>query len=360
MLLYVNKGEENMADERNYGIDLLRLVLMSMVCILHILGQGGVLAANQKGSVGYSAFWFLETCSYCAVDGFAIISGYISARRTPKWNKLVNMWFQAFFYSFILTILLIPANLGSNIEISALFSSAIPVTSNYFWYFTAYFALFFAMPMLDLFIDHIDIHTARKAIVIILLFSIIGLPFDAFKTQSGYSAIWLMILYCLGALAKKTDLFSAMKSSALIIIYFALSVISWAGMIVLNTSQLINYISPTILMNALVLVILFSRLKIKSTLIKKLSPLAFGIYLFQLNAVIWNDVLKDSMVFIAAEPLAAGVCYVILFSFLLFSTGLITEFLRSKIANALRIPVLSQKIADLFSKMLSKTVQLFR
>ena len=26
--------------ERNYGIDLLRLVLMYMVCMLHTLGQG--------------------------------------------------------------------------------------------------------------------------------------------------------------------------------------------------------------------------------------------------------------------------------------------------------------------------------
>lgn len=29
-----------MEKQRNYGIDLLRLVLMLMVCLLHVLGRG--------------------------------------------------------------------------------------------------------------------------------------------------------------------------------------------------------------------------------------------------------------------------------------------------------------------------------
>ena len=87
--------------ERNYGIDLLRLVLMYMVCMLHTLGQGGILGVCQAGTVEYKAFWFLEILSYCAVDGFAIISGYMAVDRPRKYEKLVDMWFQAFFYSFV-------------------------------------------------------------------------------------------------------------------------------------------------------------------------------------------------------------------------------------------------------------------
>lgn len=36
--------------ERNYGIDLLRLVLMYMVCMLHTLQQGGILGAISEGT----------------------------------------------------------------------------------------------------------------------------------------------------------------------------------------------------------------------------------------------------------------------------------------------------------------------
>ena len=36
--------------ERNGGIDLLRLVLMYMVCMLHTLQQGGILGAISEGT----------------------------------------------------------------------------------------------------------------------------------------------------------------------------------------------------------------------------------------------------------------------------------------------------------------------
>lgn len=45
-----------MGSQRNYGIDLLRLVLMYMVCILHTLGQGGILNACQEGTTEFRVF----------------------------------------------------------------------------------------------------------------------------------------------------------------------------------------------------------------------------------------------------------------------------------------------------------------
>ena len=38
-----------MNSNRNYGIDALRLVSMYLVVILHVLGQGGVLANSHSG-----------------------------------------------------------------------------------------------------------------------------------------------------------------------------------------------------------------------------------------------------------------------------------------------------------------------
>ena len=40
-----------MEKKHNYGIDLLRLVFMFMICNLHILKQGGVLSNLSKGSI---------------------------------------------------------------------------------------------------------------------------------------------------------------------------------------------------------------------------------------------------------------------------------------------------------------------
>ena len=66
--------------ERNYGIDLLRLVSMYMVVILHVLAESGVLSAQSLGT--QSVAWLLETAAYSAVNCFGMNSGYVSYRRS--------------------------------------------------------------------------------------------------------------------------------------------------------------------------------------------------------------------------------------------------------------------------------------
>ncbi len=84
-------------ENRNCGIDLLRLVLMFMVCVLHALGQGGVLSAFPVGSAGYRFFYLPETICYCAVDAFALISGYTAREgKKQKYARITEMWFQVF------------------------------------------------------------------------------------------------------------------------------------------------------------------------------------------------------------------------------------------------------------------------
>lgn len=350
-----------MKSERNYGIELLRLVLMYMVCLLHILGKGGVLGSCSAGTEKYAAFWFLEVCAYCAVDGFALISGYTASKRPQRWCKIVEMWFQVVFYSFFLTMLLGSVGFNIPIEPQEIWKLLMPVTFKSFWYFTAYFALFFMMPIFNEFLFSIDEHTAKKTfLTLIVLFSVLGVIGDPFGSGKGYSAIWLMVLYCLGALAKKIHLFEKKSSVALVLLFTAMCLLSWAFLVVQGSNRCINYVSPTILLNGMFLLVLFSRVKINGGLIKKVAPLAFGVYLFQLNPVIWNTVLKGICAFASSKSLPVGVGYVFLYTTGLFVTGLAVEFLRSKVAKLLRIHWLSQKIAAAAEKITCKIVWILK
>jgi surface polysaccharide O-acyltransferase-like enzyme len=175
------------SNSRNYGIDLLRLVLMFMVCVLHTLGQGGILDVHQ--GTQNNVFWFLEIAAYCAVDGFALISGYTAADKPRRYEKLAEMWFQVFFYSFVITVVLTVTNLNPDWLPKDIIKSALPVTAEIYWYFSAYFALFFVTPVLNKFLFSLDERGIRIVLFItVALFSFVGLPADAFKTQSGYSA----------------------------------------------------------------------------------------------------------------------------------------------------------------------------
>ena len=111
--------------------------------MLHTLGQGGVLQTCEAGSVQYKVFWFMEILACCAVDGFAIISGYTAVDRPRKFEKLTDMWLQAFFYSFVVTAILTIAGLNPDWSVKDLIKCALSVTFDKFWYFTVYFALFF-------------------------------------------------------------------------------------------------------------------------------------------------------------------------------------------------------------------------
>ena len=49
-----------MAQQRNSGIDFLRMVSMFMVVVLHVLGQGGILAALPPHTPRWALGWVLE------------------------------------------------------------------------------------------------------------------------------------------------------------------------------------------------------------------------------------------------------------------------------------------------------------
>ena len=71
--------------KRNYGIDALRLISMFMVVVLHVLGQGGVLKAAKNGQ--YIISWLLEIIAYCAVNCYAIISGYVGYSDVASFSR---------------------------------------------------------------------------------------------------------------------------------------------------------------------------------------------------------------------------------------------------------------------------------
>ena len=344
-----------MISVRNYGIDLLRLILMYMVCLLHTLGHGGILKLYIAHTANYAIFYFLETISYCAVNGFALISGYTAQNKGRNFSKLVKMWFQVLFYSFVITIILSVLGFSKNMTLLDIIKCAFPVVFSRYWYFTAYFLLFFSTPILNSFIFSIDEMMAKRVLLIcIFLFSIISFLTDPFKTEWGYSAMWLMALYCIGALSKKVGLFQKWKSHELICLFLFSNLTTWIPIILWGKMMLLSYISPTILLNGIILVVLFSRLKIRTNRIVKLSSMAFGIYLFQLNPIIWNDILKNAFESFAPLNTFTSLVYTLAAAFGIFTIGLFIEYLRIKIERLLNIQKLSEQITSLCAVLVDK------
>ena len=139
---------------------------MFLVVVLHVLGHGGILATAQ--SEQYAISWFLEVIAYCAVDCYAIVSGYVSYSETEKpyhYSKYIMMWLQVVTYSFGITLIFFCLN-PETVGLKTLIKSALPVTTSHYWYFSAYTGLFFIIPWINSFIRR---HTKRELTIILIL-----------------------------------------------------------------------------------------------------------------------------------------------------------------------------------------------
>lgn len=128
--------------------------------------------------------------------------------------------------------------LGEYISISLIdvIKSFFPVSFGN-WYFSAYFPIFFLMPFVNRAIKEISINKSKNILVIFFtIFSIKTIISDNWF-NFGHSAFWLLILYIVGALVKKVDLFSRFNNKILILFYVALSFLTWLLNVVFGFSS---------------------------------------------------------------------------------------------------------------------------
>lgn len=294
--------------QRNYGIDLLRIVSMLMIITLHLMGHGGILKNTVPLSYRYEVAWFLETASYCAVNCYAIISGYVAVKSKFKYTNIVYLWLQVVFYTVSIAVIMaiVSPNIGKAEVISALF----PVSNRIYWYFTAYFCIYFFAPVFNKAIEALSEKQLKTiAVAIFMLFCLIPIiaDKDPFHLNRGYTPIWLMMLYLLGGIINKCNLFSKMKSWVAILLYLLMVVITWLERLVCDyvninlapaekfIPRLTTYISPTVFFCGIFLVVGFSKLKISkipTKLIAFFAPMSFSVYLIHENPYVRENVIK--------------------------------------------------------------------
>lgn len=218
--------------ERNHGIELLRIFAMLLAAVLHILKKGGVITASEGNLAAYSTVWLLEAAAYCAVNCYALISGYVGYSDRPKPLRLarcIELWLQVVFYSVIITTVYCIAGVGS-VGVSDFADAFLPVTSKQYWYFTAYIGMFFFIPLLNALVRRLN----RRALVslCIMLIAVFSL-YDTFASfwkkdplalVGGHSPLWLGVLYIFGAAMKKLRVPESMSSKKALLIYASAAV----------------------------------------------------------------------------------------------------------------------------------------
>ena len=355
-----------MKQERNYGIDLLRIVAIYMILILHILGQGGVLKNIWIEADCYEAAWTMELMAYCAVNCYALISGYVGLNSRFKLSNLFLIWGQVVFISVV--SLAIFACFGTDITGSNLLDACLPVASGTYWYFTAYFCLYLLTPFINKLIQELN-GKALGCLSIILLFLFSFMPTvlrrDMFLIDNGYSPVWLGVLYIFGAiLGKYKDRIRTNKWVLLggYVAAVAFTVVSkfvlfhlnfFYGFTMYDDFILIRYNSPTMVIASLCLLLLFANLNVKkiSKVIKLLAPATFGVYIIHTEPFVWDYLLADRFYFLTKLGPLTFVPIVIGSALGIYLVCTIIELVRMYVFKLCRIPKLCKKLEEVFRKV---------
>jgi surface polysaccharide O-acyltransferase-like enzyme len=365
------RKEQIICKERNYGIDFLRIIAMIFIPILHVLGQGGILGNSISLSANYEVAWFLEIAAYCAVNCYALISGYVGYDSKYKFSNIIYLYFQVIFYTLIITSIFAVLK-PETIEISNFVKAVFPFAFGTYWYFTAYFCMFFFMPFMNYFINTAPKNLARKMIfAIIILFSILPAIFanDMFKTSGGYSVYWLSMMYIIGAYIKKYGLNLKIRARTSLLGYFIFIIITWLSKLILDVMSnkgfntpyssniLVDYTSPTIVGASIMLLMCCLNMKLGKVwkkIISIFAPVAFGVYLIHVEPLIWNNIMKARFVdYLEFNPILMAIAVLGTALFIWFICSIIDK-IRLEIFKILKIKQLSNNIENTLSKKFGK------
>ena len=185
---------------RHYGIDLLRIVAMLMVCVIHVnlhtKAQFEIVPGKEY--FYYFGVW-TETVGIIGVNLYAMITGYVCVLSNWRYSRYVRLWILVAFYTVLLfgvgyalnlsDVLLWP---GSVLHIAK--QTCLMCLGSTYWYFVAYTGLFFIIPFLNQLLQKLPkLQFTFMVIFLAFLLPIINCYAAGTVYSNGYNLAWLTV-----------------------------------------------------------------------------------------------------------------------------------------------------------------------
>ena len=328
--------------------------------------RGGSISYSPPFSVNYEVLNFIYTAAGCAVNAYAMITGYFGVNETStKYTNLVLLWLRAFWYC-IFIVLVFAIFVPGSVGVRLLFKTFLPITGRAYWYLTAYFMLYLFKPILNAAIKAFS--QLQFGGFIVFLSAVICIPamlnIDAFRMTKGFSAWWLMLMYMIGAYIRKYGLLKRVKTSWLWLIYFGAVSFDFFKRFVYDVLYLhikgempfyedaMNYMAATMVIAAACLVLIFERIQINGDKLQKiltrLSSMSFSVYLIHDHVLTWDYLLDKKYIFIAQENVLFTVVTAFAVSAAVFIACIIIDIPREALFEMLK---LKKRVSELENKV---------
>lgn len=365
--------QENTAikkDERNYGIDILRMLAMILIIILHISSYS-VRAIDGLAIVPPEKMMYLLLQTVCGagVGIYAILSGYVAYGKKARFSNLVYLWLRVLFYSVLIPVIFYITK-EREYDTDDFIKRFFPTIFNYWWYWSAYVVLCLFAPLINKGLETIN----RKASIFLfvslfVVFSVLTSIFGRtgnFNMEGGLSAVWLIVLYIIGALIKKNNFFSKVKTWQMLLIYSASLAFIFGSEIVLQRhhmkilgnemggSLFHQNLSPFTVICSISLLIVFARIKVNGKLTKNVigfvGPSVFSAYLIHAHHYVVSFT-KERLIFIGEYNQFVGVLLTIAICVGVFVACILIDIPREILFKKIKI---KEKFKQLENKIFSE------
>jgi len=359
--------------KREYGIDLFKIISTLMILMLHTLTQGGVIAATTDLTIRSELLWLINIICFCGVNCFAIASGYLGLNAKHKYSSIIMLWLQVFFIGVIINLIssAYSVYMGQSPNWTLLIKSCFPIFTEQNWYFSAYFCLFFFMPLINKIINTI---TPKEAHVIIIISTVLFLFIETiahdstFAINSGYTWIWLALLYFIGAYIKKYHDAKTTSIGKNLFVFFICVVLTFMSRIgialvtknlfgtVSSADKFITYTSPLMVIMAITLLNIFRSLNISSStgkILTFLSSLTFGVFIIHTNREIFVG-LSGKAAFVNNYNIFLTLIMLLAIVLGLFVVCAVFDYLRQLVFKALHLKQLAEKVDSFITKAIDK------
>lgn len=337
------------------GIDVLRVVLSFCVVVIHVLFYGGFRTHADFNNPGFYVLWFLGITVVCTVNCFAMISGFVMYGRQVKYTTILRLLLTALYHGLFITAVFhfcLPDAVSAANWIQAVF----PVSQYEYWYLTAYFGVFFLAPLVIRGMEALSKKQATLLVItLIAVFSVLPTVTgtDAFGLSLGYSVLWILVMFIIGTYLRKYSHTLIIKKTMLLGVFAGCILISCLGMLAsvldpsINGMMLVEYTSPTLVIAAMAVLLLFSDLDI-STPVQKASvfcgPFVFSIYLLHEHPLVREHIIRDRFVGALDLPVVLQVAAVLVIAAGIWLTCFALEWVRHWIFRFLGVDMLLQRL----------------
>lgn len=325
--------------ERDSNIELLRCVAMLLVLIIHsgFLALGVPTHDELVLNLPMVFFrYFNMSISIICVNVFILLSGWYGIKF--KFKRLFEFIFQVLFFSILIygCFILHDSNKYLNIDDA---SRILMLHPNDYWFVKSYLILYIFAPALNSFISNI---TKKEYRIFLICFYLMQTIYSwlvingASDFGGGYSALSFMGLYLLSRYIRlyEVDLLNKKISSYLLI--FVTIVLVFTGLATILTyynipivGRIFTYTNPIVIIEALLFVIIFSKIKIKSKIINGIASSCFAVYLLHSHEMVlrpyYGKIIKH---FYDTESSLFFLVYTLLFIISIFFIAILIDKIR--------------------------------